>query len=338
MEEVKNRIVWIDLAKGFCIMLVVFHHVASVLGVSYPFDVQARGFRMPLYFILSGLFFKQYEGFLGFLKRKINKLLIPFLFFFLTTSVLVYWILVLPEWSRLYKFVFTSFFCKRVILFNEPIWFLLCLFEVNLLFYLVQWLASAISLKFKTMLVLVASLLLGCCGLGLAVIHVSLPIYIDSALSALPLFAFGWWLFRQTGFLKSSVKLSRDVPMIIVCALLLWLCARPVKWINNDFSLEAVPFMYLCGIAGTMMVLTLSKMIERLPLVSYWGRYSIMILCSHYPIVTVLNKLLGNVVSDMTLVIVVFLMTTMACYLLIPLMRRLLPHVTAQRNVIRVRS
>lgn len=70
MEEVKNRIVWIDLAKGFCIMLVVFHHVASVLGVSYPFDVQARGFRMPLYFILSGLFFKQYEGFLGFLKEK----------------------------------------------------------------------------------------------------------------------------------------------------------------------------------------------------------------------------------------------------------------------------
>ena len=118
MDGDKKRIAWIDLAKGICIVLVVLHHVASVIGVSYPFDVQARGFRMPLYFILSGLFFKQYEGFVGFVKRKTNKLLIPFLFFLLATSVLVYWVLILPEWNRLYTFVFKSFLRDRIILFN----------------------------------------------------------------------------------------------------------------------------------------------------------------------------------------------------------------------------
>lgn len=39
-----------------------------------------RGMRMPLYFILSGLFFKDYGGFLNLLVKKANKILIPFLF------------------------------------------------------------------------------------------------------------------------------------------------------------------------------------------------------------------------------------------------------------------
>lgn len=38
-------------------------------------------FRMPLYYFLSGLFFKTYRGFFDFVLKKINKLLIPFAFF-----------------------------------------------------------------------------------------------------------------------------------------------------------------------------------------------------------------------------------------------------------------
>lgn len=52
-----QRIDFIDLAKGVCIFLVVIGHC----GV--PIDIP--GFeivRMPLYFILSGLFFKEYGG------------------------------------------------------------------------------------------------------------------------------------------------------------------------------------------------------------------------------------------------------------------------------------
>ena len=80
---IKKRVEWIDLAKGVCIILVVITHIFLVSGVSFSLDSKMTSIRMPLYFILSGLFFKQYEGFKGFLTRKTNKLLIPFLFFFL---------------------------------------------------------------------------------------------------------------------------------------------------------------------------------------------------------------------------------------------------------------
>ena len=77
----KGRIDFIDLAKGFCIIMVVYYHVYTKVYPPSPIDGAISIFRMPLYFFLSGLFFKTYEGFCGFLKRKINKLLIPFLFF-----------------------------------------------------------------------------------------------------------------------------------------------------------------------------------------------------------------------------------------------------------------
>ena len=88
-----KRIEWIDLAKGICIVLVVFHHVMVRYDLELPLSDALSSFRMPLYFILSGLFFKLYEGFEGFVKRKVNKLLIPFAFFLVTTSLLPYWII-----------------------------------------------------------------------------------------------------------------------------------------------------------------------------------------------------------------------------------------------------
>ena len=70
--ETKKRIEFIDLAKGVCILLVIMMH--TDVNVDFP---GLRGMRMPLYFILSGLFFKDYVGFLNLLVKKANKILIP---------------------------------------------------------------------------------------------------------------------------------------------------------------------------------------------------------------------------------------------------------------------
>ena len=87
----KQRIQYIDLAKGFCILLVVASHILAFYRTQLPYDSVLKCFRMPLYFFLSGVFFKQYENFGGFVKRKINKLLIPFLFFYVTLGIILSW-------------------------------------------------------------------------------------------------------------------------------------------------------------------------------------------------------------------------------------------------------
>jgi len=337
LQQVKRRIDWVDLAKGFCIILVVFHHVAKVIGANYLFDVQVGAFRMPLYFILSGLFFKQYEGFVGFLKRKTNKLLIPFLFFFITTAVIPYLALIIHEEHPHYFFTFKFLYLKHEVMFNEPIWFLLGLFVVNILFYGVQWLAGVISAKYKTWLVVAFCVIIGFAGLALGVGHVSLPLFLDTAMSALPLFAFGWWLFRHTDFMTVPAQPIRDIVVVALCLLVLWFLAVPVKWYCNGFSRESIGVVYLCGIAGTMMVLTVSKWIRRLPVVSYCGRYSIMVLCIHYPVATIVMTFLDKFISDeVVMIAVVFVITMAVSYALIPFMLRFMPHVTAQKDVIKV--
>ena len=60
-----TRYAWIDYAKGICIILVTFRHVQEGLhpaGTVYPYpalkfaDVFFFSFRMPLFFIVSGIF------------------------------------------------------------------------------------------------------------------------------------------------------------------------------------------------------------------------------------------------------------------------------------------
>lgn len=82
----QQRIEFIDLAKGICIILVVLLHIVPSANIP-----ELRFIRIPLYFILSGLFFKDYGSFRNFLKKKVNNILIPFLFFYVV-SYLIYYI------------------------------------------------------------------------------------------------------------------------------------------------------------------------------------------------------------------------------------------------------
>ena len=150
-----RRIDFVDLTKGVCIILVVMAHVG---GAFEQLDTNSMlsCFRMPLYFFISGVFFKSYEGLLGFILRKINKLIIPFLFFYLSAFLMKYivWkiapgVFQLPvSWNEL----LVVFHGHDLIKFNPPIWFLLALFNCNILFYLIHfdnpdWLRRILSRK-----------------------------------------------------------------------------------------------------------------------------------------------------------------------------------------------
>lgn len=66
-----QRIIYIDFMKGILIILLVAFHInPEIFG-----DIS--GFLMMGFFFLSGLFFKIYNGFNDFLRRKINNLIVP---------------------------------------------------------------------------------------------------------------------------------------------------------------------------------------------------------------------------------------------------------------------
>ena len=66
-----SRITWLDAARGYGILLVIFAHV----DYSYLRNI-IYTFHMPLFFFLSGYVFCQKESFGSFLWSKVRRLII----------------------------------------------------------------------------------------------------------------------------------------------------------------------------------------------------------------------------------------------------------------------
>ena len=330
----KPRIEYIDLAKGICITLVVCFHLTLFYDTSLPCDNFFKAFRMPLYFFLSGCFFKAYEGFGGFVKRKINKLLIPFAFFFLVCSFIIPNILAhygvniryLPM-SEMFSALLDEYYP------SGQIWFLLCLFEINVFFYVI-YLFSGIFEK-RTLVLVMISLLFGLCGIILSLKGIDIPANLDTALSALPFFAVGYVIFRHTDMLKPN-RFDRYLPLMIIGAFaLVYLVSPNVSFLENQFYGHSWLTAYPFGTLGVLGVIWLSKLLKRLPILTYYGRYSIIILVTHdtvfHFIAAVLNRFELSLMAELSL----NLLLTMASYLvIIPFMRKYMPHVTAQKDVL----
>lgn len=71
-----ERALWIDRAKAYGIMLVVIGHVSPIAALHHPIYI----FHMPLFFLLSGMTFKPFEGRSDVIKRS-RSLLLPYLSF-----------------------------------------------------------------------------------------------------------------------------------------------------------------------------------------------------------------------------------------------------------------
>ena len=335
----KPRYAFVDLAKGLCIMLVVWHHVASTWGLdTYPLKLSLSTFRMPLYFFLSGLFFKSYAGFFDFCLRKINKLLIPFVFFFITTSCILAFILAHfhlrpnPGAGVWYAFIWQEQFP------NFPIWFLLGLFWTNLIFYGIYLVAKMLPPKFSNGGLVALSLGIGALGFCLGRYNINLPMFLDSAMTAIPYFCAGHFAFRYTELLKPNKLDKLNIPFALLgFGLVFLLSDSTVSYVENMFQL---PFWstYACGLSGAIAILLLSKAIGKIPLVSYFGRYSIMILVTHGWIQWAVIKILreSHVHWSKGISLAFVFVVTMLLYLgIIPFMRRFMPHVTAQKDMIK---
>ena len=275
-----KRIEFIDLAKGFCIFLVVLNHAVVLMGnPEYPLQDSLCAMRIPLYFFLSGLFFKPYENYWGFLKRKVNKLLIPFLFFRIVSCLLVSLESKSAlEWNRTFDFLVGQMQAP-----NTPIWFLICLFWLNQIFYGIY--KISMQAKHFPATIIGLSFWMGVVGYfgGGKMPEMLAPMNIGTALTAMPFFCAGYMFKSHTEILYPNRWDKYLFGIVIVCAAYtIWL-AKPVSYFDNRYD-SNLWITYTCGLSGVLCVLFIAKMIGYLPLVSYFGRYSIMILVTHMPI------------------------------------------------------
>lgn len=320
-----QRIEYIDLCKGICIILVVVEHVAHFYQVDdNMLRVILRNFRMPLYFFLSGFFFKSYSGF-TFFRKKVNNLLVPFASFYLVTSVLLPILLMKAfhyqmQWAIPGTFMDYLPQCLTKEEFpNIAIWFLLCLLEVNILFFAIYKLCRG-----KSLIMLFPVSIVGAIGLYLSYAHINWWGYADSACTVLPFFFMGYVLKKNPHWLDTLLTLSC---VAFYCIFLVALS------LNVDYRSNLIPnwWAYITGASGVMIVMSVGRYFRRIPGVSYLGRYSIIVLCTHALVYQSFHEVLCKVGCMYSLPVVNFLLTLGSYAVIIPFCRYFMPHVTAQK-------
>lgn len=147
-----QRYDYLDIAKGFGILAVVWAHILLV-GWSHQL---CYAFHMPLFFLISGMLFQKdkYPSFWGFIKKRTRRLFVPYILYSIATWAM--WVV-----FRVYRGDVVESYCMPLlqtliaqgsgayIVHNSALWFIPCLFAVEIMYFFVaklkDWVAIAIS-------------------------------------------------------------------------------------------------------------------------------------------------------------------------------------------------
>lgn len=121
-----KRVDYIDYLKGLSITWVVWYHTVHPWFVDF-------GFRIPLFFLASGIFFKIVD-LKTYIQKKTNQLIVPFIFF----SLIYYLYLILQYFAAYGSLVEFNYACifgvfefhrgNESFTVNPPLWFICALF------------------------------------------------------------------------------------------------------------------------------------------------------------------------------------------------------------------
>lgn len=338
--SVKKRIDYIDLAKGICILLVISIHLDRYHLVYFNDRINDAffSFRMPLYFIISGLFLRLggIHDFRFFLEKKINRLLIPLVFFTTLTNIYNYvcYHLHLHANFKLcstFLMAMDESYSGGVIGWNNgPIFFVFWLFECYMIMAILNLMFNGNIVKMWFTVMTISFIGYNC----------QLPATIDTAMTCTPFVLIGLTIRKKTNLLTCELtkKQSFILPFIALMLIGILIVIHPGRnlFYDNRYGTSWIE-VYLYGIIGTLAILMIAKSIVRIPFVSYIGRYSIVILGVHQIILEdtyrLFNKLgFSNVMCEISVFVVVLALSTLA----IPLFIKYVPKFCAQQDLLKI--
>lgn len=276
----RNRIEYIDIAKGLTMLMVVFVHTNAEVSSNSLFLQQINdfimSFFMPAFFVYSGMFVKK-EKWNEFFAKKGKTLLIPLLFFYLlgyAFSAVIAHVGVMSlhndfKWTNVF-----NIFCSKTFS-NGALWFLAALF-IGLTIVQVSY---RISSNFIRYMVLLCFAIIGMTWN--VFIPYRMPFYADSGCYSIGFLVAGHLLMKS---LKWQV-LNRNVKSLLIFAvsfIIVFLLQdnkasmMMATWHGNLFLAWAV------GVSGAIMVLAFSALLKDNKLFAYIGKNSIVVLCVHF--------------------------------------------------------
>ena len=277
--RLRTRLEHIDIAKGIGIVLVVFGHLSGIesiphwLTLSRSFIYQ---FHIPLFFFISGMFYKGDDAWGAFLIKKTKRLYVPFVVangLFLIIDVCLRCLshepVVLVD--NLKHFVKVLLLLSVTPL-GGATWFLKALFVIAIL-YKFLW-----QLSESRLFVLIICLLLGFSGTYIQ------PDYSASAIMVGLLFYCLGNNVKLVNYQNVSYQKSTILALVFLSVLVLMCAVNNVDIAMGIYQNRLLVFPG--AVIGIIMILLISSMLSNVRIISkmlsYLGQHTMSILIGHF--------------------------------------------------------
>lgn len=287
-NSTKDRIQWIDCAKGLAICLVILGHTVR-RGEPVSEDI-VRGlifsFHMPLFFLLSGMTFKMSndgEKLIRRAEKSFKRLIIPAVSVFLLLRVYNAILYGISGGMRAFlaETINVLIYSSGVGVqpFNIPamgkLWFLIALFSSRIIF-------DYLHLKLTSAQLVLTCIMLAFIGIGFGKIQ-WLPFSLDISLAVMPFMLLGYEYMRSNIIKSSFLALTASGFIWILSFIFVFHYSRHyLELATREYPLTIVS--YIGAIAGSAFICMICMYLEKARLykpLSYLGRISMEIYLVH---------------------------------------------------------
>lgn len=274
-----NRLGWIDYSKSICIFLIVVGHVPNTPPFLCSF---LWTFHVPIFFFISGYLYKENVAPKVFIIKKVKRILLPYIYLYLLSVVFLVITKADYNFSNIYKMSIGFLWGTNVYPYyaNVPLWFLISLFSVELIF-------NFIVVRYPLLFVffLITSVEFYSKGL------INLFFSFDLTLIGLNYFIIGFLLRKYNLLSKIKNSLPLLITAFITCTVLTSIYAYNGNvWYGGRYYLISLSG----GVIGICMIISISKILEKLfalhSIIVFYSNRTILILGLH----SLLNSIVYN--------------------------------------------
>lgn len=270
----KERLDWIDTAKGIGILLVMLGHCYLEGSFTYWF----YSFHMALFFVLSGYVFTGQGKYIVNLKKKAQTLLTPYITMSIITMI-CNGLLAITHGSE-YEII--RIIIKYIVQIRyTPLWFITCLFLSSQLMYLIEKLRN--DRAGEVFWLICALVMYSLFELYEMVIGMELPWNADLSLLATAFMCLGRWLegVKAPNLICSRKKWAAFGLFAVVsvaCARYNYLNFGKTDWFDSSFGNPLL--FFVAAVTGVLGIILISQKIKA-PLLSNLGRNSLVFFGLH---------------------------------------------------------
>ena len=145
-------------------------------------------------------------------------------------------------------------------------------------------------------------------------------------------------MFNSMGLLYNQI-LSRTQFILFIIGSILSIYLGVEEAVFSENRYENPYTIHLLSFIGTLFILLLSKRIGKIRFVSYVGRYSLIVLCTHLFFIMIFYHLFHSVINRVSILFVLCsIFTIFSCYFIIPFFLKYFPKFVAQKDFLCVKS